>query len=364
MLQNKHTFRISQMKINLLVVVLFLLVSGNLIAQTILKGVVTDSMNVPIPNAVVYLSKTTIGVLTNDKGAYSLTIPEDGAYELIGSCVGYKSHSQIIKSGGIDNKIDIQLSIHAILIKEVLVKGKDRNRRENYKLFVKCFMGKTINAPYCTIENSKDLIVYRDSKDSNLIAYSVKPLIITNSALGYKIIYDLKSFRYNLHNQHLSFLGDCFFQDISNHKRKNSNTKRRRLMAYYGSRLHFLRALYSDSISQENFKLNDTRKDSMGDWKIIQDPLPVTDLRVASNTEGMTLYHSTPLVVTYKDNHPELYLKSLDFFAIEYSSVLRVWDSLQVYKNGYYSDAYNLTWSGHMSKSRIAEMLPFDYVPK
>jgi hypothetical protein len=331
-------------------------------AQTILTGVVTDLANSPIPYSTVYLSKTTIGVTANEKGAYTLTIPEDGVYELIASCVGFESHSQIIKADGTIIKLNIKLPERNVLINEVTVKDKDRNRRKNYEQFKKCFIGETANAPYCTIQNAKDLVVYRKSNDSNLVAYSVKPLIITNSALGYEIIYNLKNFHYNLHTQHLRFSGDYYFQDISNKKRKNSGTKYNRLIAYYGSRMHFLRALFTDSLRQENFTLFDAKKDSTGEVWIQSDTIYEKDLRLSLTPYSLALYQPNLIFIKYVDNHPELYPLWEKFRPATYKSMITFSDSLQVYKNGYYPDFYNLTWYGNMGNAMVAELLPYDFV--
>jgi hypothetical protein len=245
-----------------------------------------------------------------------------------------------------------------------MVKGKDGNRRENYELFKKCFIGETANAPYCTIQNAKELIVYRKSNDSNLVAYSVKPLIIKNSAFGYEIVYDLKTFHYNLHTKHLRFSGDYYFQDISNHKRKNSSTKNNRLIAYYGSRMHFLRSLFTDSLSQENFTLLDAKKDSTGEWWIQSDTIHEKDLQLSLSPDSKALYHPNLVAIKYADKHPELYPLWETARPDTYTSMITFSDSLQVYKNGYYSDFYNLTWSGYMANDRVAELFPFDFVPK
>ena len=348
------------MKIYLLITAWCLFLSGNLIARTTITGIVTDSLNAPIPYASVYFSGTTVGTLTNAKGSFTLTIPQDGTYELICSCIGFKTHSQIIQTEGSSIKINIQLPEHIVLMKEVLVKGNDPNRPENYAQFLKSFIGRTENATFCTIENQTDLILYRDTTDNNLIAYSLKPLIITNSSFGYKIIYDLEHFQYNLNTKHLRFSGKCYFEDISNQKLGNSRTKRNRQIAYYGSRMHFLRALFADSLSQENFKIYDTHSDLQGNWLKLPKTLHETDLRVALTTDSMTLYHANPVAITYKNNH----LNYDDHSSREFSSVILFSDTLQVYKNGYYAESYNLSWGGNMSYDRIAEMLPYDFVPK
>jgi len=333
-------------------------------AQTIITGRVTDSQNHPIPYATVYLSKTTMGVLANQNGVYSLNVSQTGTYELIVSCVGYESHSQIINANGADKRIDISLSERTVLIKEVTIKGKDVNREFNYNKFVGCFIGRTENAAFCKIKNPKDLIIYRSSNDSNLIAYSIKPLEIENSSLGYKIIYDLQYFNYNRKTGHLRFSGDYYFQDITNKDRANLKIQRRRLISYYGSRMHFLRALFVDSVSQENFKIYNTQMDSTHNSWVKSDIISDKEVCMTLKADSMTIYHPNPIVINYSDNHPELFPLPQVYRPGEYNSLIVFNDSLHVYRNGYYPDGYDLSWGGFMSRDRIAELLPYDFVPK
>lgn len=351
------------MKVYFSTLFLVLYFGFGLSAQTILSGVVTDSANAPIPYATVYLSKTTVAVLANNEGAFSMNIPQDGTYEMIISCIGFKSHSQIIIAEGKNQKINVKLAEHIIVLSEILVHGKDRNRKNNLDLFKSHFIGNTTNAPFCTIKNPKDLVVYRTSNDSSLVAYSVKPITILNSALGYEIVYDLKSFSYNLHTGHLRFSGDYYFQDISNHKWKKSSINRSRLVAYYGSRMHFLRALYTGTVSQESFEICNIESDSCG-VKILTDAIQEDDIRFALTIEDMSLDFPNHIMIRYVDNHPELVVLPYVFRSNTYTSIIVFSDSVQVFKNGYYPDNFNISWAGDMARDRIAEMLPYDFIPE
>lgn len=331
-------------------------------SQTIIHGTVTNIENSPIPYATVFLSKTSIGVLADKSGVYSLHIPHNGTYEMIASCVGYETRSQIVKVHGIDKLINIRLQEKNVLIKEVTVQGKDRSRPQNYDLFVKCFIGRTANAPFCKIKNQKDLVIFRSSNDSNLIAYSKQSLVIENVSLGYRIIYDLQSFNYNLKTKHLQFSGPYYFQDINKNKRENFRINRNRLIAYYGSRMHFLRALFTDSVSHENFVMLDTRLDSVSNWWLTSNPIKESDLRLKLNPDSMTLYHPRPVEIKYTENHPELFPLPFVYRPGIFTSRMYFTDSAHVYRNGV-TDCFDLSWSGNMSFDRIAELLPDDFVP-
>ena len=174
--------------------ILLIILSFNLSSQTSITGFVTDSLNKPIPFASVYLSKTTIGTLTNDVGLYSLTIPQNGVYELTSSCVGFRSKSFIISIKGINQKINIELSVNLINLDEVTIESKAKTRVRNLTKFEKLFLGETVNAQNCRILNPSDIHLYRDQGTGILKGYSIKPVQIENRSLGYTIIYDLSDF--------------------------------------------------------------------------------------------------------------------------------------------------------------------------
>lgn len=351
------------MKIIIVIIGWYFLSCIGLNAQTIISGVVTDSSQKPIPYASVYLSQTTMGVLTNDKGAYSLNIPIMGTYELICSSVGYESFSQLIRADGKPRTLNIELPEKVVMIREVTVMEKDVNRPQNYEKFKTWFLGMSYNARYCKIKNPEDLIVYRDSQDSNLIAYSVKPLVIINHNLGYKIHYDLKYFRLNLHNHRLRLAGDYYFEDLTNPKRINSITNQNRLLTYYGSRMHFLRALFTDSLTEENFEMCAIGTDSCN-TRVVTHSMNADEVRLAVFTDSMTIYHCDPVYISYKENPLQFYLRPYASSPKEDLSWMSINDTLQVYKDGYYPDIFNITWSGSMSKKLTADLLPYDYVPK
>lgn len=348
------------MKLCTWVTLLFLLFHFGIQAQTSITGMVKDSLNTPLPFVTVYLSKTTIGTLTNDKGVYALTIPRDGVYEMIFSCVGYKSISKIITAKGIKQTIDIKLSENTILLNEFTVNEKDKNREKFYSKFVNSFIGKTPNSYSCKIINPKDIYIYNDYQSKLLKAYSLNPLIIENKALGYTVIFDLTEFQYDLKTEHLRFSGNSYFKTLIGNPKQEIRWERNRLNAYYGSRTHFLRALFSDSLNQENFEIGEFEIDHLTKvWSAIK-PIKVVYGSSVLNKKSLTVYHDKEIVIKYKDPEsifigysPRIHLSYISFN-----------DSLKVFQNGYCGDSYHVTWGGEMADERIADMLPFDFMPK
>jgi hypothetical protein len=352
------------MKSSLITIILFFLLAITSPAQTIISGTVTDVSNIPVPFASVYLSKTTVGAITDMKGIYTLTIPQEGKYELIASCLGYKTLSQIITAEGNPQTINIKLENYDIILSEVIVKAKDVNRPKNYKLFLKCFIGNTSNARLCTIENPKDVIIYRDYKANILNAFSVKPLIIINKALGYTINYELTGLHLNLKTEQFKFSGYHYFQQLEGNQAIKTRWQHNRSQAYYGSRMHFLRALYNKTVTQENFEMHNSEIDSLSKAWYQTNLIDENEVYVGYNPGCVILYHRDPIGIIYNNFKPTLTSFGRTWATLKNYSAIIFSDSLQVYKNGYTPNTYGVTWGGTMAMDRIAEMLPYDFIPQ
>jgi hypothetical protein len=351
------------MRISLLSLIMLIFLCLNLNGQTVITGIVTDSLNKPISSASVYLSKTTFGILTDDHGAYALNIKQDGIYELIASYIGYKTFSQFISTKNNRQVINIKLTPNMVVLDEVSVTSRDKNRLANYSRFVKLFMGETSNSGYCRILNPEDLHLYRDDKTNTLNGFSVKPLKIENRALGYSMLYDLTDFKYNSESGMLRFRGNHYFQTLGGSHRDSIKWNKNRLTAYYGSRMHLFRSIFSDSLFSENYRIFECRIDSTtGEFTIIK-PLTERDLTISKNIDYLTLQYKNPVLVNYTDNHPELATGLTGFNARKVISTLVFNDFINVYRNGYFDNPYSIIWGGEMIIERVADMLPYDFEP-
>ncbi len=343
--------------------VLLILIGYKLSAQTIITGIVSDSLDIPITNAIVYISKTTIGTITDQKGAYNISIPRQGEFELTASYISYKTKSVTIFANDNRQIINIKLSINPVLLNEVTVRSKNNFRLKDYTDFVKLFIGEKENAKSCKVVNPEDLHLYRDSENIRLRGFSVKPLKIENKALGYAITYDLIDFNFNRRDSILRFSGYCYFKPMKGSSRNVRKWNRNRLITYYGSRMHFLRSLFSDSLSSENFKIFESNFDSVKNNNSSFNQTDFHNLKPVIKDQYLPLYYKSPILIIYTDNHPELSTDILGFQAQEYKSTLTFSDTLKVFQNGYYDNPNSVTWYGAMINDRVADMLPFDFLP-
>lgn len=351
------------MRLKILLITVITLFALHLNAQTVISGLITDSLKVPIPYAHVFLSKTTVGVMANPEGEYLLTIPQQGNYEIVVTCVGYSPKSQIISANDVDQRFNIKLRARTFVLDEVVINSKERNRRKNYLLFTKAFIGNTPNSQYCRIENTRDLVVFQSSSDSVLKAFSRRPLRIKNSALGYSIFFDLQDFQLNLITGHLRYSGNYFFEEIKANKIKQDRWQLARLKTYYGSKMHFLRAFFNDSLKEENFELCTYELDSCRTEWVLANTISEYDLYNGYDNGTVTLFYNIPVSINYTFNHPELSPSYASYWPYTLSSVLIFSELLQVYKNGYYSGPYSASWGGYMARERVADLLPYDFIP-
>ena len=339
--------------------------SGNLLAQTTITGKVTDAANAPVPFAAVYLSKTTIGNMTNNEGDYTLTIPQDGEYELIASFIGFKSFSSKIIVEGKPLKIDIKLAASPVLLDEITVQSKKKvkNRVQNLSQFNALFLGQTENAEDCKILNPEDIYLTSDPKSGFITGHSLQSIRIENKSLGYLLRYDLADFNFDARNGFVKFNGSSFFQPLYGNARSTKLWARKRLEAYYGSRTHFLRALFSDSLRRENYQLfelviNRLTKDTL---KI--NPIQENFIRRSRNASFMKVFSGNPILIKYTDKHQELSTDLLGFTSRTFSTTIQFSDTLKVFNNGFFANPYAVTWYGEMADERIADMLPVDFQP-
>ena len=99
------------------------------------------------------------------------------------------------------------------ILQGVTAKSYEKDRKANLKLFKKEFLGSTTNSRNCEILNEDDISFNYGSDRDTLKAYALKPILIFNRALGYKITYYLDIFEYTRKSNGLSFTGSIIFTE-------------------------------------------------------------------------------------------------------------------------------------------------------
>ncbi|MDB5197731.1 MAG: hypothetical protein JWP88_2102, partial [Flaviaesturariibacter sp.] len=229
--------------------------------QKLLKGTVLDVENgQPLSGASVFLSNTSVGTTANAQGQFALNIPL-GRYDLIVSSIGFETYSQTINSATIAELITIKLNPKAKELATVIVEPFEKDGWDKWgKFFLDKFIGTSAAASNCVLKN-KELIKFRNSKKSNeLTAMALGPLVIENKALGYTIRYQLEDFIYNFQTHYLYYAGYPLFEQMPGGAARQHRWERAREKAYYGSVMHFMRSVFTNTLEKEDFEVYALKK--------------------------------------------------------------------------------------------------------
>ncbi|MEA3477250.1 MAG: hypothetical protein U9R60_03660, partial [Bacteroidota bacterium] len=181
-------------------------------------------------------------------------------------------------------------------------------------------------------------------------AFARKPIKIYNGALGYVITYHLDMFEYDKDRNVVSFKGDIVFnEDLAAKTISDQSYSERREDAYVGSCMHFIRALWNNSLKMNGFTISKYTFDiSAAGFPLSSMPnanVSYNDIVVLDNNHNKYLTNKEELSIHYGSTYSKMYFLK--------SKVL-------IGKNGFF-DPSGIRWYGDMAKLRIADMLPYEY---
>ena len=327
----------------------------------IVKGTVRDqNTGNPIEFAAVYFNGTFIGTNTDKNGNFELDRSGNSTLPLTISALGYYSIDLTDLSR--TNPFVIYMQQKSFDLAEVVIDaGKKQNKRErekNLNLFRRQFLGETPNARLCRILNEDDIHLVK--VDDTLKAFSSKPVLLENQALGYKITFFMDKFEYIPAELLMIVKGNIFFnEDLNSKESKEKRFVRNRNKTYSGSRMQFFRALWDNKLDSAGFTIKDSlnRKLTSGDLLFHPDSS-------AGNTK--CLKGTKELFVSYKSESTtkmplNAFLTKPGSY-VDYEEGSRIdmlKDSVNFDRNG--ASIEGIRWYGRMSKQRIADTLPYEY---
>lgn len=319
-------------------VLLFLLIgfSSSAFNQVITGTVVDVETKETIPFATVYFGGTFLGTSADQDGNFYIDITEYSSRPLKISAIGYYTSTLADHNSTEKNIVYLKPKLYEINEAEIKTKSLARQRKRNLRLFRVVFIGATANAENCVITNEEDITFNYGSDRDTLRAYARKPIQIENRSLGYKVTYYLDKFEYYRHSRALFFSGEIIFNEDLNIEEPNMSFLINREDAYFGSRMHFIRALWGDRIKQNKYVITDSRKLLLNIGSIVH----------WSNMGDKYLSYSGQLLVGYnRERYSEInFLKEQVYFD----------------ESGYFDPA-GIRWHGDLGRLRIADWLPFDY---
>jgi hypothetical protein len=333
-----------------LILLLILIGSYSTVYNQIIKGTILDKFTKnPIDYAIVYINGTFIGTNANKNGNFELDISKNNLMPLTISALGY--YSSTLTDFSTDKVHLVLLTPKVFELNEVVVnaKAQAKNRSANMRLFKKILLGSTLDAMDCYITNEKDISFSYDVETEILKAFTSKPILIDNRALGYKITFYLDKFEVFKKNKTAGYEGHIIFnEDLAANDLQKHKFERRRKSAFLGSKKHFFRALWENNLDSSGFtiykatipKRNPLEKLNYNDLVFQKDNL-------ASEDSPRYLKYPGSLGISYKSKLPT-------------SSIFFLKDSVYFDKKGNF-DELGIRFSGRMGRQQIAEWLPNEY---
>jgi hypothetical protein len=317
-----------------------ILIPGLASRGQIINGVVTDQeTGLPIDYASVFFDGTFVGTTTSADGSFELDAGKYLSRPLSVSAVGYYSSMMTDFTPGQD--LDVSLKPRVFEIQEVSVSTRSlvRKRRACMRTFKNEFIGLTTNARNCHILNEEDITFNYGSDRDTLKAYASRPIRIRNLSLGYEISYHLDRFEYARKTQTVLYTGNIVFDhDLAVDEKSLLKYERRRVNAYGGSSKHFFRSLWTNTLEGSGFMLTNYRTGDEVRYEEI----------VAVNFHGRkSMVYKESLQIAYYDK-----LSYISFLAFQVHFEL----------DGYFEPT-SIVWTGEMCKQRIADFLPYEYLP-
>lgn len=363
--------------------------------QLTLRGQVRNGQDqTPLPFATVFLANTTKGVTTNEQGQFVLTDVPVGKYELVVSYVGFHPIRQTVQTGEA-TFYRIELRPDEKQLAGVTVKARSRRGPEwarNVEFFKKYFIGNSANAGQCQLLNPEAL--YFENTAEAFVARADEPLVVENRGLGYRVKFLLRDYTYDQEQHVVRYNSDAVFEPLTGSPRDVQRWAEARRAAYFGSAMHFMRALYRKQLAAEGFAVQRVRELPRRTAALRLVGLPGdTTLRVPSlagkhdvSFQSLREKHlldtlrSTPdqPVVAFTGTMQVTYTRERESLAYQktrplvehghnirpQTTLLRMTQpSVVVEPDGHFYDPQGIRYQGYWSWELVAEELPLDYEP-
>jgi hypothetical protein len=337
-----------------------------------ISGQVLRSDNqAPLAGASVFAENTTLGTYTDSTGSFKMLLPA-GGYTISATYTGFQTAVQRV-SGSEKGPLTFVLSIREKTLQEVAVvsTGEVKNGWEKYgKQFLDGFIGRSSNSEHCQITNPDQVRFFYSKRKNRLKVIANEPVRIENKALGYVIRCELDSFVLDIQSGESMYSGNMVFEEMTD----SSGTMRAqwdssRLYTYRGSILEFMRVLYQQQLATHGYEVGRIEtKGSKAVFSPVQKPYEWMNVRHDSvmRVVRFSMNQSELAVHYFLDGPDEAYLKQVPGKSPDYQLsklLLKAGMEYTVEQNGYYYDQQEIILDDYWSWCKLADLLPYDYMP-
>lgn len=337
-----------------------------------IKGKVIDKdTQLPLQGASVFAQNTTLGTVTNEEGKFRLSLPE-GGYSLTVTFSGYETESIRINAGAASEQdLVFELTPQEKALEEVsiVISNEVKDGWVKYgEYFRDNFIGESALAKQCEITNPEVLKFYFYKKKNRLKVIATEPLIINNNGLGYVIKFAIDSFITDYNSNTSQFIGYPLFEEMEGTDQQRKVWDDNRIEVYAGSMLHFMRSLYDQALTENDFQIQyiGTGRKAI----TYADSALYDGLGYSFHDENHTvsfLPDHEEIAILFKQKPDENFLKKGKGLRKDYQvSNLKIIDrndSITIEENGFFFDQENIFTNGYLAFRKIGDMLPYDYDP-
>lgn len=328
-----------------------------------ITGKITRANGEPIAGVTVFIDASNLAAATDDSGHFSFKGLSSGNYQLIANMIGYNPVKQHIVLKEEESNWNPVMQEKSIQLQTVQV-GKGSAQEGFLKLFKKYFMGDSENAKACKILNPE--VINFSTNKTALNANTEDFLLIENSNLGYKVKYLLRNFTCNDKTDVTFYEGESLFEAMPGTEAQQEQWKVNRKKAYFGSMMHYLRALYQNQTREEGFLVYAMQNLLP---PVVINPNPVATQQIISRVDSnfISITYPKRLYIVYDKKkageNPKLVDRLSEVRELEkMASILML--TAQIDNRGKFSDHQKLLIQGFWGKKRIGDQLPFDYTPE
>lgn len=385
------------MKLTIALILLWLCILPVYSRPFIITGkIIDETSGVPVEYASVFIANTTTCTYSNADGMFKLSVSNEGEMNLVVSHVSYQLYNTYIPATKDSLMLLIQLKSQNYKLQGVKIIKKDPNRADKLNAFINGLIGGSKNALNCKILNPSVIYLRGASPQKylsnwNLSASADSALKIDNASLGYFIQYNLDYFNHNYKG--ISYYGYPLFEDRITTFKNPKQIIANRQAAYEGSKLHFFRSLYRQTLAEEGFevfKIAERPKDKddnmryglMDDSVLIgkpqfvmqqtQEPLNIYDYVTVDSIAGSkTLSLNMPFEIRYlkreeesRYNYYPNYFVGIKRNKKAQTTIVKMTNhQIRFYSNGSVEKSDELMTIGYWSFRKLADCVPYNFIP-
>ena len=310
-----------------------------------IEGRITDQeTGDPLPGVNVYVAQTMTGTTTDTEGRYRLRRVRPGSVQLVASIVGYeRSVRRLTISSGASLRQNFQLKATVFEQEEVVVEAeRDEEWEDMYNRFRVEFLGRGAIAIATSIQNPD---VLRFEKDSGTLkARAIRPLIVVNRKLGYRIRFDLEDFAFSRSGEG-QFVGVSFYERLPASNAEEVETRKRlREEVYKDSFRYFVETALAGQCDREGFE-------------VIRYPSTIATPNSGARLSCSELLSAVPGTSLYRLSFDGVLKVTRENSSME-SYVKLESNNAQIDASGRLVNPYAVRFGGTWGASRLPTMLP------